>query len=294
MVAPKKYFDLYPKEKIRLPRYRHPPKDVPLWSIYNTVTYWHPNARELYNLNVDIPRYPRSLDEALRFAGWELRSYQGIPPSGFLSDNLQKAVWQAYLACVSYVDSQVGRLIRSLEENGLSEKTIIVLWGDHGWHLGEHGTWAKMTLFEWATRVPLVLKVPSLSQPVGIDSLVELVDVYPTLCQLAGLPIPEHIEGNSMVPLLQDPSRPWKTATFSKFPRYGHSMGHSMRTNRYRYTEWISSSHEVKAKELYDHQKDPNELVNLAGSPNSTEILERLARKMRAGWVAAQPKFIHE
>ncbi len=293
LVAPKKYFDLYPKENIRLPRYRQPPRDVPLWSIYNTVTYWHPNARELYNLNVDIPKYPRSLDEALRFAGWELRSYQGIPPSGFLSNNLQKAVWQAYLACVSYVDSQVGRLIRSLEENGLSEKTIVVLWGDHGWHLGEHGTWAKMTLFEWSTRVPLVLMVPSLSQPGSVDSLVELVDVYPTLCQLAGLPIPDHIEGDSVVPILQKPSRPWKSAAFSKFPRYGHSMGHTMRTDRYRYTEWIGSSKEIRARELYDHHNDPNELINLAGSPKASAILEQLEKKMKAGWVAARPKVIH-
>ena len=289
LVAPRKYFDKYPLDRIRLPEHRQPPAGAPLWSIYNSVTYWHPRAREVWRIDLDFPKYPSSREEALRFAGWELRSYRGIPPGGPISDPLQAKVWQAYLACVSYVDAQVGRLLEALETYGLSDKTIVVFWGDHGWHLGEHGTWAKMTLFEWATRVPLLIAAPGRSQPSGIESLVELVDLYPTLCRLADLPIPKHVEGSDLVPLLNDPDRPWKRAAFSHFPRHDHSLGQSMRTDRYRYTEWVGLDGGVKGRELYDHAADPLELVNLAASPASSGTVQQLARQMKAGWRAARP-----
>ncbi len=289
LVAPRKYFNKYPLDRIRLPEHRQPPAGAPLWSIYNSVTYWHPRAREVWRIDLDFPKYPSSLEEALRFAGWELRSYRGIPAGGPIPDPLQARVWQAYMACVSYVDAQVGRLLQALETHGLSDKTVVILWGDHGWHLGEHGTWAKMTLFEWATRVPLLIAAPGRSQPLQIGSLVELVDLYPTLCQLADLPIPRHVEGSSLVPLLSDPDQPWKTAAFSHFPRHGHSLGQSMRTERYRYTEWVGLDGGVKGRELYDHAADPLELVNLAASPATSGTVQQLARQMKAGWRAARP-----
>ena len=290
LVAPRKYFDLYPTSTIVLPVDRQPPLRVPLWSIYNTVTYWHPNAREVWRTDVDIPKYPATLDQALDFAGWELRSYQGIPGSGRLSDSLQKKVWQAYMACISYVDTQVGRLLEALHANGLSDNTIIVLWSDHGWHLGEHGTWAKMTLFEWANRIPLVLAAPELFSSRCIDSLVELIDVYPTLCELAGLPSPNHVEGTSLVPLLRNPDRSWKTAAFSEFPRHGHSLGRSIRTDYYRYTEWVEPGGTVLGRELYDHRIDPHELVNLADSPHETATVGQLSGQLQAGWRSALPR----
>ena len=289
LVAPKNYFEKYPLDRIRLPEHRQPPAGAPLWSIYNSLTYWHPRAREVWRIDLNFPKYPSSREEALRFAGWELRSYQGIPPGGPIPDPLQARVWQAYLACVSYVDAQVGRLLEALETFGLSDKTIVVFWGDHGWHLGEHGTWAKMTLFEWATRVPLLIAAPGHSQPSDINSLVELVDLYPTLCQLANLPIPKHVEGSNLAPLLSAPEQPWKRAAFSHFPRHDHSMGQSMRTNRYRYTEWVGLDGQIMGTELYDHAADPLELVNLASSPSSFQTVQHLARQMKAGWRAARP-----
>ena len=290
LVAPRQYFDLYPTSTIVLPVHRQAPARAPLWSIYNTVTYWHPHAREVWGKDVDIPKYPESLAQALDFAGWELRSYRGIPGRGRLSDSLQKKVWQAYMACISYVDAQVGRLIEAIHANGLSERTIIVLWSDHGWHLGEHGTWAKMTLFEWANRIPLVLAAPQPFPSRHVDSLVELIDVYPTLCELAGLSCPAHVEGNSLLPLLRNPYRPWKTAAFSEFPRHGHSLGRSIRTDDYRYTEWVDAGGNVLDRELYEHPIDPYELVNMVDTPSRAETARQLSEQLQAGWQAARPR----
>ena len=289
LVAPKQYFDMYPTDKITLPEQRQAPLNAPNWSIYNTVTYWHRNARKVWNIDVDIPKYPESLEQALEFAGWELRSYRGIPTHGPISDSLQKDVWQAYMACVSYVDAQIGRLLATLRRHHLEENTIVVLWSDHGWHLGEHGTWAKMTLFEWSTRIPLIVSAPTRFQPNRIKSLVELIDVYPTLCELANLPIPKHVEGTSFVPLMRQPNQPWKTGAFSQFPRHDHSRGQTVRTNRYRYTEWTSSAGIVKGKELYDHQADPLELINIANLPTSRDTVTKIADQLHAGWRSALP-----
>ncbi len=285
LVAPKRYFDWYPTDNITLPEHRQPPVDVPIWAIYNSVTYWKPN--QLYS--PDFKKYPSTLGEALRFAGFELRSYQGIPVEGPIPDPLQKKVWQAYMANVSYVDAQIGRLLQALEDNGVADRTIVVLWSDHGWHLGEHGTWAKMTIFEWSARVPLIIATPGRSRPIRTQALVELIDVYPTLAELAGLPIPQHVEGTSMAPLFEDPNRPWKKAAFSQFPRYDHSMGRTMRTDRYRYTEWEGLDGQIRGRELYDHETDPLELVNLANSPQATTTIESLSRQLKAGWRAAGP-----
>ena len=256
-VAPKRYFDLYKREQLRLPSNPFPPKDVP----------------------------------ALALTNWsELRGYKDIPAEGPLPEQTALDLIHAYYASVSYIDAQVGRLLEELERLGLREKTIVVLWGDHGWHLGEHGLWCKHTNFEVATRSPLVISAPAQKKPgAKCNALVEFVDIYPTLCQLCNLPIPDGLEGTSMAPLLDEPDRQWKTAAFSQYPR-GRVMGYSMRTERYRYTEWRDPKSELPvAVELYDYQTDPHGDVNLAGTPQAAKLVEELGRQLKAGWQQARP-----
>ena len=154
-------------------------------------------------------------------ASFELRVRDGIPKSGPIEAELARKLKHAYLACVSYADALMGRMIDALDESGVRDNTIIVLWGDHGWHLGEMGVWGKATNYEIAVRVPLMVSTPDMPQGVRgnkTDALVELVDLFPTLCDLARIPKPDHLEGQSFQPLLTDPNQPWKTAAFSQFP----------------------------------------------------------------------------
>ncbi len=152
-------------------------------------------------------------------ASFELRTRHGIPKEGPIGEELARNLLHAYYACVSYVDAQIGRMIAALDEAGIRDETVIVVWGDHGWHLGEMGIWGKATNYEIATRVPLILSAPSMEQRgLRTDALVELVDLYPTLCELAGLELPGHLEGRSFVPLLDDPDQTWKPVAISQFP----------------------------------------------------------------------------
>src|SRR5690606_15431456 len=166
-----------------------------------------------------------------------------------------------YYASVSYIDLQIGRLLDELEKQDVLANTVIVLWSDHGYHLGELGLWSKTTNFELDTRVPLIIASPLFQrQHAYTDALVELVDIYPTLADLAGLPVSSSLEGTSMAPLIANPDQPWKEAAFSQFPRpwmYTDKpkvMGYSVRTADYRYTEWISTDDQsVEAAELYHY-----------------------------------------
>lgn len=152
-------------------------------------------------------------------ASFELRTRVGVPKYGPIEDELARKLKHAYLACVSYVDSQVGKMIDAVDEAGVRDNTIIVVWGDHGWHLGDMGVWGKATNYELGTRVPLMIWTPDMAvRGETTEALVELVDIYPTLCELAHLALPDHLEGHSFVPLLDDPKRPWKTAAFSQYP----------------------------------------------------------------------------
>jgi hypothetical protein len=167
------------------------------------------------------------------------------------------------MACVSYIDAQLGKLLDSLAENKLDKNTIIILWGDHGWHLGDHGQWCKHTNFEVATRIPMIVKVPWMPGASHIDALAEAVDLYPTLLDLCGIPEPVHLEGDSLVPLLENPEALGDDLALSQYPRSGN-MGYSMRTDRYRYTEWrIKNSNILVDRELYDHFLDPREDTNV-------------------------------
>jgi arylsulfatase A-like enzyme len=196
------------------------------------------------------------------------------------------------------MDAQLGKVLDELDRLGLRENTIIVLWGDHGWKLGEHDAWCKHSNSENDTNTPLLLSAPSM-KAVGAKSnaLVEFVDIYPTLAELAGLPLPAHLEGVSMKPLLDNPNRAWKTAAFSQYPRKGgHTtsgdlMGYSMRTDRYRLTVWVDRKDhaQINAIELYDHQNDPMENTSIAKDPANTELVEQLMAQWRRGWQGAQP-----
>lgn len=232
---------------------------------------------------------------------YELRGYLDYAdaPSPFeraLTEAQQRELRHGYYASVSFVDAQVGRLLAGLDELGLADETIVVLWSDHGWKLGEHGSWCKQTVFELDTRVPLMIRVPGAkANGTRCDALVELIDIYPTLCELAGLPVPENLEGLSLKSVLDGTAAGVKDAAFSQFPRQLEGrdfMGYAMRTARYRYVEWLDArSGEVTARELYDHQTDSQENQNLAVRPEHAELMSQLNTRM---WqTLPRPEFPH-
>jgi iduronate 2-sulfatase len=248
--APKKYWDWYDPAKIKLPDNPDKPKDAP---------------------DASMTSYA------------ELRQYRGVPKKGPIPQELARRLIHGYRACTSFTDVQVGKVIAELDKLGLGENTIIVLWGDHGWHLGDHGLWCKHTNFEQAVRVPLIWRVPGIKNA-RASGMVELVDVYPTLAELCNLEPALGLEGASMKPLLKSPQRTWKSAVFSQYPRTG-GMGHSVTDGRFRYTRWHwddpKRSDEI---ELYDHQRDPKENVNVAANPEYAAEKERMAKLLEAGW----------
>ena len=186
---------------------------------------------------------------------------------------------RAYLASTSWVDSQVGRVLAKLTELHLDENTIVLLTGDHGYQLGEHGLWAKQTLFEEGTHVPLIVAARGV-KPAVSAGLVEQVDIYPTLAGLAGLGIPKHVQGATMQPLLADPSGKGKTVVFSTMvSTHTKLIGHSVSTDRFRYIEWDGG---LGGTQLYDHESDPHELTNLAGKPPQAERIARMKARLAA------------
>jgi arylsulfatase A-like enzyme len=237
LVAPAKYFDLYPLEKITLP-------DAPA----NDVEDIPAPAR-----NGSVPGYAMTSTPEQR-----------------------RASIRAYLACVSYVDAQAGRLLASLKEQGLLENTIVIFTSDHGWHLGEHGLWHKRSLFEESARVPLIVSAPGMKGN-GRTSLglAELTDLYPTLCDLCGIPAPSHLQGKSLRPVLNDPASSVHEAAFTQARRGkdAEHWGRSVRTARWRCTEWDEGRNGI---ELYDHEADPHEYTNLAQAPEHASILKEL------------------
>lgn len=254
--APKKYFDLYDADRIPLPE--TPPEHL---------TKLLPAA-----LNLDPPRRPLPAEEVRRFR-------------------------LAYWACVSFMDAQVGVLLEGLTRLRLWESTVVVFVSDNGYHLGDHGgLWHKNTLFEESARVPLILYAPGVGgKGRRSPALVELVDLYPTLAELCGLPPPEGVEGVSLGPVLNDPGRRWKKGAFTVAsrgkkreadPSPVEYLGRSVRTDRWRYTEWDEGR---KGVELYDHESDPAELENLAGKPGFAAVEAELRGLLHAGWRAARP-----
>lgn len=213
-----------------------------------------------------------------------------LPHEGVAPDDLGPFI-QAYEASITLVDHQVGRLLVELDRLELAARTIVVFCSDHGFHLGEHGCWQKETLYEPAVRVPLLVAAPDIaSAGQTTQALVELVDLYPTLADLAGLTGPAGLEGISLRPLLEQPARGWKRAAFSQLARGqppDRALGRALRTERFRYIEWDDARAGV---ELYDHNRDPSENVNRADDPELAEIRTQLRQMLTAGWRAALPQ----
>lgn len=249
--APKKYWDLYEWEKIDLADNPFRPYGAP--------------------------------DQALHNWG-ELRNYYGIPSSGPLDDDLARTLVHGYYACVSYTDALIGRLLDELDRLGLRDNTIVVLWGDHGWNLREHGLWCKHCNFETSVHSPVIVNAPGMQAGTQTDGLIEYVDIYPSLCELAGLPVPDGLQGTSFVPLMNEPERPWKKAAFS---RWGN--GETARTERYRYMEWTNNNGEVTARALFDHQKDPHENINVADQLENQKVVAAMHEMIEKGWKHARP-----
>jgi arylsulfatase A-like enzyme len=258
-VAPRKYWNMYDGNAIKLAAFQDLPKGTPAF-VSNDAS--------------------------------ELRRYWGVPKKGPLPEDLQRNLIHAYFACVTYVDAQVGRVLDELDKQGLRDKTIVVLIGDHGYQLGEHGTWNKRTNWEIATRVPLLISIPGApGNGQQTNALAELVDLYPTLAAACGLTLPDKLEGQPLSPVLNDPKTPWKKAAFSVYEKnvkgMGATLGRAMRTDRYRFIEWKGKTSEKPVYELYDEQSDPNETMNLAEDPAKKPLVDELKQQLHAGWQGA-------
>lgn len=275
--APKKYWDLYERDKMPVAVFQEKSK--------NAVDVAYQNSGELRAYS-DIPALLSFTDQ---------KSY-GIT----LPADRQKELIQGYYAAVSYADAQVGIILNALDSLGLSKNTVVVLWGDHGWHLGDHNLWCKHSNFEEATRSPLIFSAPHIKAS-ATASISEFVDIFPTLCELTGVPVPAHLEGKSLVPLMQNQAASVKEFAISQYPRSANAvetqrmtdatariMGYSLRTKRYRYTIWMDNfrstqpfkASSIVGQELYDYQQDPLEKVNVADDRNYTQTARQLKEKM--------------
>lgn len=218
-----------------------------------------------------VPFIPENVNKASLHSSGEFNGYQlgdeEASLNGPVSDAYARKLRHAYFACVSYIDAQVGKLLAELKKQGLSEKTIVVLWGDHGWHLGDQLVWGKHTIFERAVNSVLIVKSPNSKSGKQVQKAVGSIDIYPTLMELCGVAMPHQTDGKSLVPLLDNPFTNWEEAAFSYFRN-----GISVRTNRYRLTKYFRNAEPVV--ELYDHQTDPNETKNIARE--KPEIVENL------------------
>ncbi len=237
--APEKYWDLYNPSDISLPENTYKPKNAPDESMHN----WG-----------------------------ELRAYAGIPAKGPLTDEDALNLKHGYYACVSYTDAQVGKVLNALDSLGMRENTVVVLWGDHGWNLREHGLWCKHCNFHTSLHTPLIVSAPGYSKGKTSEAITEYVDVYPSLCQLAGVPVPEHAEGNSFVHVLDNPAAEIDGLAVCRW-----NEGWTLIKDQYFYTEWFDENDSVYARMLYDHSNDPDENVNIAVNEENKKLIEQLS-----------------
>ncbi|MFZ4105953.1 sulfatase [Flavobacterium sp.] len=285
-VAPKKYWDLYNREDMPIAPFQEHSKNGPLIAYHQ--------SGELRNY-LDITEFATLPADSLRI-GLKLEK--------------QKELIHGYYAAISYMDAQVGILLNTLESLGTLENTVIVLWGDHGWHLGDHDLWHKHTNFEEATRAPLIVAGPGIKAGIT-SSLTEFVDVFPTICDLAGVAIPKNLDGKSLKPLMINNKKIAKDYSISQYPRKmkkaemvkaGYTdakmMGYSLRTDNYRYTIWMNNFNskqtfneaQVYASELYDYVKDPLEKVNVVNDANYKKTSKEMKSKMIAFFKSQEAK----
>jgi iduronate 2-sulfatase len=242
--APKKYWDLYDFDQIQLPDNMKKPDGAPNESMHNF---------------------------------GELRNYTDVPDQGPLEEEFMRRLIHGYYACVSYTDAQVGKVLDELERLGLAENTVVVLWGDHGWHLGEHNLWCKHCNFEKVLHAPLILRAPGKKKNIHTDALVEFIDIYPSLCELAGLQKPFHLQGRSFVPLSENPGQPWNTEVYCRWIR-----GETIVTQTHTYTEWFSDqTGEMSARMMYNLTEDPEETINVSEKKENKTMVEELSGKIK-------------
>lgn len=247
-VAPGRYFEQYPADEVRMPSNYFPPRDAPEGAVHGF---------------------------------GELRNYSDIPKKGILPESKALELIRGYQAATSYTDTHIGRLLDAFDELGLADNTLIVLWGDHGWNLGEHTMWCKHSCFETSLRAPLVFVCPALlgtQTGVASQSLAEFIDIYPTLCEATGLPLPEHLDGTSLLPVLRDASVSTKREAISRFQN-----GDTIRTDRYRYTVYRDKQGTQTGHMLYDHITDPDENVNVADHADYATTVKKLVSRLEAG-----------
>lgn len=274
--VPKKYWDLYDAEKIPLAQNPNVPKNAPGHTMNSM---------------------------------YELRHYDGFnkighPQSAYrMSADTSRILKHGYYASVSYVDALLGDLFSHMNKIGMYENTIIILWGDHGWKLGDHNSWGKMTNYNIDLKVPMIIRYPNQeNRGAQTFEITELIDMFPSLCELAGIEIPDYMQGTSFVPLIKDPKRQWKKAAFSQFHRRPkvsadgkRYMGYSINTKKYHYIEWYNwdpktgTKGELKSTELYDSENDPHETVNIAYEKTFANVVKELSGQLAEGWQKARP-----
>lgn len=240
--APKKYWDLYDVDSIQLPKQS---------------------------------TFPETAPEIAKHSWGELRHYKDIPNKGPIPEQLAKTLIHAYFASVSFVDAQIGRVIDALDDLNLRDNTVVVLVGDHGWSLSEHGLWAKHSNFEVALQVPLIISDPEFPKNRKTNSIAELVDLYPTLCNVTQGEKPSHLQGNSLVSSLQNPDKIYKSTALARWQK-----GETLIKDNYFYTEWTLKSNRIQ-RMLYDHSIDPDETVNLAELKRYNILVDTMSRKLK-------------
>ncbi len=240
--APNKYWDLYDENEIQLAPNPEAPEDAP--------------------------------EQAMHSFG-ELRAYSGIPKEGPVPDSTAKKLIHGYYACTSYIDAMIGSVLFSLDTLGLAENTIVVLLADHGWHLGEHGLWCKHCNFDKVLRVPLIIRIPGLEGGKRNKVLTELIDLYPTLCDLCSIEKPEHLEGKSLKHILKNPDSRHKEEIFSRY-----HAGETVINHKYAFTEWYTKDYETVARMLYNHDNDFSENHNISELPQNSELVREFSKKL--------------
>jgi len=245
--APTRYWELYDKKTVKMPDNFYIPKGAPSISIH---------------------------------ASGELRNYSDIPKKGPISEETALNLIHGYHACVSYVDVLIGQVLDQLDALRLKDNTVVVLWGDHGWNLGEHTLWCKHSCYETSLHAPLIISVPGMKEIKkgrAARQLTEFIDIYPTLCELAGVRIPDHVEGKSLLPVLLNPEAVHKPFAISRF-----GEGDTIRTHRYRYSLYRDRNGKVIGRMLYDHKVDPAENKNIAVNPEHALLVKRLETQLLA------------